>query len=204
MYIGTLINNVNFLQFSKTCEFISILLSYCARKFCFIVFMIVPHLCNWCTWKMRSLERHRFTRRIILRQALKIKVCGVKTKVTCFRVWTRGGLEWYEVVTKMLMKIQIFRDVVPVNMVEHPRRLISSGMLLQIQVPKWYIIFWVVSVSFSVKILQHQWPHILSMCSYRSVPQATFKEKTDFCGMCVKMIAIWITPNLYFLISYLL
>lgn len=24
---------------------------------------------------------------------LKDKICGVKTKVTCFRVWTRGGLE---------------------------------------------------------------------------------------------------------------
>jgi hypothetical protein len=29
------------------------------------------------------------------------------------------------------------QDVTPVNMVEHPRRLISSGTLLQIQVPKW-------------------------------------------------------------------
>lgn len=139
--MGTLINNVKFLQFSKTWEFISILLSYYARNFCFIVLMTVSYLCNWCTWKVRSLERHRFTRRIILEQILKIQVCGVKTKVTCFRIWTRGGLEWFEVVTKMLMKIQIFRDVITVNMVKHPRRLISSGTLLQIQVSKWYIIF---------------------------------------------------------------
>lgn len=143
--MGTLINNANFLQFSKTSEFISIILSYCARNFCFIVFMTVPYLFNWCMWKMRSLERHRFTRRIILRQVLENKVCGVKNTVTCFRVWTRGGLEWFEVVTKMLMKIQIFRDVIPVNMVEHPRRLISSGTLSQIQVPKWRIIVWIVS-----------------------------------------------------------
>jgi hypothetical protein len=109
MHMCTLINNVNVLQFSKTGEFISILLSYCARKFCFIVCMTVPYLCNWCMWKMRSLERYRFTRRIIIWQVLNLKVCGVKTKVTCFTVWTRGGLEWFEVVTEMLMEIQIFR-----------------------------------------------------------------------------------------------
>jgi len=37
------------------------------------------------------------------------------------------------------------------------------------------------------------------MCSYLSVPPVTYKEKTDFCGMCVKMIALGITQTSTFL-----